>query len=455
MPYQRLKIKKGLDIRVSGRPDLQLRETEQRPYQVAMLPEHIPHVKPRLLVAQGDTVAIGTPLFEDKQNTGIRFLSPGAGRISHIQFGPRRVIQAIVIDIVCDGEEASLAFPVVESDALGKLKRETLIDLITTGGMWWAFRQLPFRDIPDPQDMPPMIVVALGAGEPFQPEPDVYLRDREALFAYGLRLLEVLCGRPPIVAVAAGQRNVLEHFGDIVTHVVYGHYPSDDPAAVVFHLKKSPKENRTWFISGQDLLSLATLLSEGRYPVERVISVAGEGVQSPTHYHTRMGVSLAHLVGTRTKGAETRYIVGGMLRGFESSDQGFMGLYETALNLMPLGHRAEFMTLFRPGWRKPTYSRTFVSRLNPGVLTYNCNLGGEQRPCIACMHCADVCPVDILPELTYKAILAEEVEEYVEHGLLDCVECGLCTYVCPSKIELTQTFMAAKATYAKERVEQQ
>ena len=67
------------------------------------------------------------------------------------------------------------------------------------------------------------------------------------------------------------------------------------------------------------------------------------------------------------------------------------------------------------------------------------------------MHCADICPVDILPQLTYKAVLAEEVEEALEHGLLDCVECGLCTYVCPSKIELTESLKSAKAAYRKER----
>jgi Na+-transporting NADH:ubiquinone oxidoreductase subunit A len=66
------------------------------------------------------------------------------------------------------------------------------------------------------------------------------------------------------------------------------------------------------------------------------------------------------------------------------------------------------------------------------------------------MHCADVCPVDILPQMAFKAILAEEIEEALQHGLLDCVECGLCSYVCPSKIELSQTFKTAKAAYAKE-----
>jgi Na+-transporting NADH:ubiquinone oxidoreductase subunit A len=53
--------------------------------------------------------------------------------------------------------------------------------------------------------------------------------------------------------------------------------------------------------------------------------------------------------------------------------------------------------------------------------------------------------------MTLKAILVDEVEEYLAHGLLDCVECGLCTYVCPSKIELAETFQATKRSYHREQ----
>jgi Na+-transporting NADH:ubiquinone oxidoreductase subunit A len=79
------------------------------------------------------------------------------------------------------------------------------------------------------------------------------------------------------------------------------------------------------------------------------------------------------------------------------------------------------------------------------------NVNGGRRACIACGYCADVCPVDIWPQMTLKSILAEEVEEYLAQGLLDCVECGLCTYVCPSKIELAATLQAAKHAYRKEQ----
>jgi Na+-transporting NADH:ubiquinone oxidoreductase subunit A len=80
----------------------------------------------------------------------------------------------------------------------------------------------------------------------------------------------------------------------------------------------------------------------------------------------------------------------------------------------------------------------------------DCNRHGGRRACIQCNFCTQVCPVDILPQLTYKAILAGEVEEALAHGLLDCVECGLCSLVCPSKIELFQTLREAREKFRAE-----
>ena len=381
------------------------------PAQVSFLPEKIPYIKPRLKVAKGDSVKIGSLLFEDKRNSIFRFLSPAGGVVSDIQFGPRRVIEAIVIDRD-PNNEAHAQFQSVSTDMLETLDRRVLVGHILNGGLWWVFRQLPFRDLPDPETPPPAIIVGLSDKEPYQPAPNVYLQDR-----------------------------------------VWGNYPSDDPGTLLYYTKSSAQQNRSWFISGQNLLLLAQLLGQGRYPVERVVSVGGSSAPRPQYFRTRLGVPLAHLVDVKELDRDVRFVVGGLLRGYESDRRGFMGHYETALNLMPQGGRAEFLALFNPGFSKPTYSRSFLSRLNPGKLGYNCNLHGGQRACIACLHCSDVCPVDIMPHMTYKAVITDEVEEFLEHGLLDCVECGLCSYVCPSKIELTRTFIDAKAAYAKEQNE--
>jgi Na+-transporting NADH:ubiquinone oxidoreductase subunit A len=204
-------------------------------------------------------------------------------------------------------------------------------------------------------------------------------------------------------------------------------------------------------VDGQDLLLLAQLLRSGRYPIERTVVVAGPAAPQRRHVRTRLGVPLAHLL-PEAPAKGTRLIAGGVLTGYAASPESYLGMMEKALNLVPEGDgKGEFLGFVRPGYRKPTYSRTFASRLHRNPLATDCNTHGGVRACIACGYCAEVCPVEILPQFAYKAVLAGEVEEALAHGLLDCVECALCSYVCPSKLELVETFKTAKAQFMREQ----
>jgi len=73
-----LRIQKGLDLNIGGKP---AKETDKivSPDHVAVLPETIPFIKPRLRVKEGDTVQMGSILCEDKRNPDVKFLSPGGG----------------------------------------------------------------------------------------------------------------------------------------------------------------------------------------------------------------------------------------------------------------------------------------------------------------------------------------------------------------------------------------
>ncbi|MBT8339873.1 MAG: 4Fe-4S dicluster domain-containing protein [Desulfatitalea sp.] len=448
---QTVRIKKGYRFHIAGSPSDILTRLPA-PDRVAILPETIPHIKPRLKVSVGDAVKIGSVLFTDKNDSRFRFLSPGGGRIADIEFGPRRVIKAIVVDRQTD-DEPEIEFPVVDEKQLNRIAPRHLADHIVDRGMWWVFRELPFRNLPNPDLIPPMILVGLDAQEPFQPSPAVYLKDAETDFAYGLKVLNRLADHRVVVHTAKSLQAQVDTGRKVLTHVISGCYPSDDSGTVHYHIKTGRDQNRAWFITGQDLILLARMLLLGRYPVDRVISVAGSAAPVRQHYRARMGAPLALLVDPAELKGDERLVVGGLLRGYERGSDGYLGLYETALNIVPRGGPAEFLSLFKPGFAKPSYSRTFASKFNRAPMVFDCKRHGDQRACIACMHCADVCPVDMLPQMVYKAVLAREVEEYLELGLLDCVECGLCTYVCPSKIELRQTFVETKAAYAKEQTQ--
>ena len=437
--------KKGCWLNLAGQPSSEL-ERLGTPPRVACLPDKIPFVKPRLKVAEGQRVRVGTALFEDKRNPALKFLSPGAGKVTAIDFGPRRVIEAIVIEL--DQEESHESFAAIEPDALSAMDRGTLIRHLMDGGLWPLIRELPFRDIARPQVTPPAIFVNLTSQEPFQPLPEVYLKDQAESFRYGIDILKKLAGGQVMVYAAATGQTGLD---ELVTHTVSGNYPVDDPGVFLYHTRRSSDDNRAWYVSGQDVLLLAQLLQTGRYPIERTVAVGGSESPVRCHVRTRMGAPLAHLIGRGVPDG-IRPVVGGVFRGYRGEPEGYLGFYETSLTLLPEGPAEEFLGFVQPGYRRASRSRTFLSALNPASLAPDCNCHGEERACVACSTCNRVCPVEILPQLAFKSVLAGEIEEALAHGLLDCVECGLCTYVCPSKIDICGILQSAKRDYQKEQV---
>jgi Na+-transporting NADH:ubiquinone oxidoreductase subunit A len=288
--------------------------------------------------------------------------------------------------------------------------------------------------------------------EPFHPQPKIYLDGARDLLDFGLRALERLSGAPPVVTACSHNAEVLGGLKGISGRTLGGNYPAHDPGVVLYRTKTSADQNHAWFIEGQDLLLIAELLKSGRFPTGRVVTLGGPAATRPGHFRTRIGAPLAALTDGRTAAGEVRLVAGGVLTGNPTPRDSYLGLFEKALVLLPEGNTSgDFLGWTLPGAQTPSYSRAFLSSFRRGrEFPLDCNRRGGLRACIQCNFCTQVCPVDILPQLTYKAILAGEVEESLDHGLLDCVECGLCSLVCPSKIELLKTLRQAREQFYEE-----
>ena len=98
-----IKIKKGLDIPMAGSPEQRI-DAGADVTSVALLGPDTHDLKPRMLVREGDRVKLGQPLFEDKDNPGVVFTSPGSGTVAAVNRGQRRVLQSVVVKL--DGDEA-------------------------------------------------------------------------------------------------------------------------------------------------------------------------------------------------------------------------------------------------------------------------------------------------------------------------------------------------------------
>lgn len=442
-----ISVKKGHTLNIVGQPGSEI-EQLGKPPKIGVLPERIPFIKPRLRVGVGDRVSIGSPLFEDKRNPEIIFCSPGAGSIAAVNYGKRRAIQEIVIHL--DEEETEETFRSLSENELNSVDRETLVGLILCGGLWPLIRQLPFRDIASYETPPPSIIVSLDSLDCFMPPAEFYLADNEDLFLFGLKILKRLSEAVHVAGIKG--MTLPDKIKQAVTHTVSGNYPADDPGALLYHIRKTPDDNPACYISGQDLLLLATLIRDGRYPTERLFAVGGSQVGLQRFVKGRIGAPALQLAGPPSEtGKKVRFASGGILRGYKLPVYSFMGLFETGLTILPEGDEEVFFGFVRPGYNRQSYSRTFLSFFNRSKIDMNCSTYGEVRACINCGTCEKVCPVDIFPQFAFKSIDADEIEEALVHGLLDCVECGLCTYVCPAKIDISQKLKTAKAVYYKER----
>jgi electron transport complex protein RnfC len=68
-----------------------------------------------------------------------------------------------------------------------------------------------------------------------------------------------------------------------------------------------------------------------------------------------------------------------------------------------------------------------------------------EMPCIRCGECAQVCPVELLPQQLLWYSKSKDEKKLAEYNLSSCIECGACAFVCPSHIPLVQYYRVAKA----------
>ena len=177
------------------------------------------------------------------------------------------------------------------------------------------------------------------------------------------------------------------------------------------------------FDVGVVVLNVSTIFAiyqaifEGLPLVERVITISGDGLKRKGNFLIKIGMPLEDIMnfcfdGSRKKLFEEYQLkMGGPMMGISQAD-------------------------LASGVIKGTTGFTIL-RKHPVEIS-------EERECIKCGRCVEVCPMELYP-LYYayygkKGMWAEALKYNVEN----CIECGCCEYVCSSKIDLLSFIKKAK-----------
>lgn len=169
-----IKIKRGLDLPISGAPEQRI-EAARPVRSVALIGFDYHGMKPTMAVQVGDRVKLGQVLFTDKKNPSVSYTAPGAGVVSAIHRGEKRVLQSVVIDL--DGDE-QLEFARYPADKLATLSAEQVRDNLLQSGLWTALRTRPFSKVPDPESSPSSIFVTAIDTQPLAADPQVVIAEQ-------------------------------------------------------------------------------------------------------------------------------------------------------------------------------------------------------------------------------------------------------------------------------------
>lgn len=150
----------------------------------------------------------------------------------------------------------------------------------------------------------------------------------------------------------------------------------------------------------------------GRPLIERVVTVAGDGIKEPRNLLVRLGTTVQDIVG---------------------HCGGYTNVPRQILFGGPMMGVAQYSDM------APIIKGT------SGILIRNRAQVPLENDCVRCAHCVDACPMGLMPCEIYKRVKARDFEGARDWGVTDCIECGCCAYECPSDIPLVHYLKFGKA----------
>jgi electron transport complex protein RnfC len=238
----------------------------------------------------------------------------------------------------------------------------------------------------------------------------------------GARIFQQIVGaRRLIVAVAESLRSIAETFKKegVEVHRLKWKFPLGSEKQLIHAVlnRTVPRCGLPWD-AGCVVQNVATCYAGFqavvfRKPVvERVVTVAGDGVKEPKNLMVRIGTAAREII---------------------NYCGGYTGTPAIIIFGGPMTGRA-----------LPT-DRIPVTKETTAVLVLAAYPKTREQPCVRCARCIDVCPMGLMPCEIYRRITVRDYPGSDALGLADCLECGGCAYSCPSRIALVHYFRYGKA----------
>ncbi len=454
-------IRKGLDLPISGAAEKRL--TDARSITTyAMKPTDFVGLTPRLLVEEGDMVAVGDALFCDKNDERIRFTSPVSGQVKAIVRGEKRKLLEVVVEADCKSAGSTIAD--YKSATAALTTADAIKEAMLQCGLWPQLRQRPFGTVANPDDKPKAIFISAFSSAPLAPDYDFFMRGREEALKKGLEALAKLTNGKVHVCFRLNQRlaSTIQQLNNqqFNIHFINGPHPAGNIGTQIAHIDPINKGEIVWTMNLQDVAVLGELVATGIYRV-RFGACLAEIIKAQllNNEYPKMDANDA--------AKENRVVSGDILSGTQIAADGFLSAYDDLVSILPEGDYYDFMGWLMPGFRKFSFSRTFLSGFMPkstfkpmgielprfeNLWKFDTNTHGDLRPLVFTGNFERVFPFDIYPTQLIKACIIGDIELMENLGIYEVEpeDFALCEFIDTSKTDIQAIIREALEKLRKE-----
>jgi len=430
-----IKLKKGFDINIKGTPQKQI-AGEFVSNTFAIKPPNFKGVAPipKMLVEEKQEVKAGDPLFFDKKNPDVLFVSPVSGEVISVKRGAKRAIAEVLI--LSDQKNEFKEFPILD---LKTVDREDLVKSMMQSGAWPFLVQRPYGIMADPTVTPKAIYVSGFDSSPLGTDYNFAVVGQQEYLQTGFEVLNILTGSSVNLTLNGGTTNPSEltKLNNVEVHHINGPHPSGNVGVQIHHIEPINKGEVVWTIDLQNVIALGRLYKDGQYNTERLIAVGGPRVKTPQHYRTYIGACVENMLANNLQDEHVRVISGSVLSGTAIPTNGHLGFYDKQLSVLEEGDKHEFFGWLFPSYPRPSLSKTYLSSIFGGKKEFdvNTNTHGEKRALVVTGQYEKVVPMDIYPQQLLKSIIVQDLDLMEGLGIYEIVEedLALCEFVCTSK----------------------
>ncbi len=420
---------------ISGIP-LQQILPSATPRHVAIMGDDYIGMRPTMLVQEGDSVTKGQALFEDKKNPGVLFTAPASGTVVAIHRGERRVLQSVVIRLEGDRQREFTRYDVAD---LPTLTRQAVQAQLLESGLWTALRTRPFSKTPVPGTVPAAIFVTAMDTNPLSADPQPLILAQRQAFDAGLTLLTHLTDGKVHVCQANGGKLGGHSQGKVTFNTFAGPHPAGLPGTHIHFLEAVSLTKQVWHLNYQDVIAIGKLFTTGELYTDRVIALSGPQMRNPRLVRTCLGADINDLLVDETLEGENRHISGSVLSGRHAvGAHAYLGRFHLQISVVKEGREKELFGWVMPGKEKFSVTRTTLGHfLRNKLFNFSTDTHGGERAMVPIGNYERVMPLDILPTLLLRDLLAGDTDSAQALGCLELDEedLALCTYVCPGKYE--------------------